>query len=146
MTLSVQLPVEKAKSMTKLLLELGATSSQADFDGWTAFQRYLQTGNEQLVDVLLDHDKLGSTTAINHLTFSGYNWSGTNSPLHTAISEGNLSLVLKLINAGAMVELDFETWLKAARKVSGGSNKLTTLERNKVSARMSPCALWPPEF
>lgn len=131
MTLSVKLPVEKAKSMTKLLLNLGATSSQADLAGWTAFHRFVQTADEQLVDFLLDHDKLGTKTAINHLTFSQYSWSSPSSPLHAAVSQGNLSLVLKLISAGARVEMDFETWLKAAGKVSGRSKKLTTFEGNK---------------
>lgn len=130
MTLSVKLPIEKAKSMTKLLLDLGATSSQADLHGWTAFHRYVQTANEQVVDVLLDHDKLGTKTAINHLTFTRYNWSSPSSPLLEAVAQGaqgNLSLVLKLINAGASVEMDFETWLKSARKVSGGRSNNPTL-------------------
>lgn len=124
MTLSDKLPVEKAKSMTKLLLDLGATSSQADLDGWTALHRYVQTAKEQLVEVLLDHDKLGTKTAINHLAFMRYGWSSS-SPLREAVAQGNLSLVVRLINAGASVEMDFETWLKAARKVSGSSNHPT---------------------
>ena len=120
--------------MAKLLLSLGATCSQADMDGWTALHRYVQSAPAQLVDVLLDHDKMGVKVAINHLTFAQHYWGLASSPLHAAISRGDLSLVLSLINAGARVETDFETWLKAA-KMSAGTKRLSTFDQNQHTYR-----------
>lgn len=45
LVLALALPVEKAVRMSETLLSLGATSSQADLEGVTAFHRYIQVSN-----------------------------------------------------------------------------------------------------
>jgi hypothetical protein len=115
LTLAAKLPLEQAKSMAKLLLDLGATSSHADLNGCTAFHRVVEVQGSEMVDVLVEHDPAGVRTAINHMVVSPSQWNLTYAPIHSAVAKGDLGLVIKLINAGAMVDIDFETWLQAVR-------------------------------
>ncbi|KAF4971655.1 hypothetical protein FZEAL_9782 [Fusarium zealandicum] len=132
LALALSLPKEKAKSMANLLLKLGATSSQADSKGCTAFHRYIESGKMDLIDTILDTDKTGVKTAINHMVFVGSNWSPeTLAPLHSAVEYGDTILILKLLNCGAMAQIDFETWLKAAKVSPTQSGSLRSLEENQ---------------
>ena len=116
--------------MAKLLLKLGAVSSQASKDGKTAFMRYVESDSLAMVDVLLEQDKPGIKAAINHLAAQS-TWNGyLLSPLHVALENENLVLVLRLLEAGANPQIDYETWLKSA-KVSTIAYRLDSLERNK---------------
>lgn len=132
LTLAMKLPLDKAKSMAKLLLDLGATSSQADLDGRTVLLQCAALGLEEMFDLLVEHDQIGVQAAINHLLIPSFRGYPEGSPLHFAIVSGNIGLVLSLLNAGAKLEIDFETWLKAA-KVSPESTRLGTFNRNKES-------------
>ncbi|RFU74893.1 ankyrin repeat [Trichoderma arundinaceum] len=132
LTLALSLPTEKAKSMAMLLLKLGATSSQADADGCTAFHRYVDSGNVDLVETLIKNDPRGIQAAINHLFFSGYSYTpDVISPLQSALETGDPILVLKVLNAGALVEIDFDTWLKAAKVAPSQNHQLGNLEATK---------------
>ncbi|KAK7424963.1 hypothetical protein QQX98_000241 [Neonectria punicea] len=132
LTLALSLPQDKAKSMAELLLKLGATSSQGDSNGCTAFHRYVASGKSDLVDTLWDNDKTGVKTAINHMVFGGGYWDpDTIAPLHSAVEHGDPILVLKLLNGGAGAQIDFETWLKAARVSPTQASKMGTLEANE---------------
>ncbi|KAM5381008.1 hypothetical protein ACJZ2D_003123 [Fusarium nematophilum] len=132
LALALSLPKDKAKSMAKLLLKLGATSSQADSNGCTAFHRYIQSGQMDLIDTLLDTDKMGVKTAINHMVCGGSYWDPeTIAPLHIAVEHGDTILVLKLLNGGAAAQIDFETWLKAAKVSPSQSSRLGSLEANQ---------------
>lgn len=132
LSLALVLPLDKAKSMAKLLLKLGATSSQADLNGCTAFHRYIQSGQDEMVDVLWDEDQTGVKAAINHIVADdrGYWNAKAVGPLHTAIDNGDAVLVLKLLEAGAKPEIDFDAWLKAT-KFSKAANRLSDFESNK---------------
>lgn len=132
LTLALALPRDQAKSMAELLLKLGATSSQAESTGCTALHRYVGDGRMDLVDALWDNDKTAVKTAINHLVFDGSYWDPqTIAPLHLAVEHGDPILVLKLLNAGAKSQIDFETWLKAAKISPTQADKLGTLEQNQ---------------
>ncbi|KAI0427221.1 ankyrin repeat protein [Xylaria sp. FL1042] len=114
--LALALPLDKAISMCETLLSLGATSSQADVTGITAFHRYIKNNNMEVIDFLWENDKLGLKTAINHVAISGNYWrSSAITPLMTAIDQGNPILVLKLLDAGAKPEIDFDSWLQGAK-------------------------------
>ena len=130
LTLAMKLPLDKAKSMVKLLLDLGATSSQADLAGRTVLLEYAASGLEELVELLVEHDQTGVQAAINHILVPMFRGTPDNSPLNSAIASGNIGMVLTLLNAGARIEIDFETWLKAA-KVSLASRWLGTFEKNE---------------
>lgn len=116
LVLALTLPLKQAAEMAETLLALGASSSQADVDGITAFHRYVQHGDSDLVNTLWDNDKLGLKTAINHLAVSGNWWnSNATTPLMTAIDKGDSIMVLRLLEAGAKPQIDFEDWLKGAK-------------------------------
>ncbi|KAM4059065.1 ankyrin repeats (3 copies) domain-containing protein [Hirsutella rhossiliensis] len=137
LTLALTLPREQAKSMARLLLRLGATSSQADSNGYTALQRYIDSGKNEMIDTLLDEDKVGVKTALNHLTFSPHSWNPqTNSPIHSAVENGDSLLVLKLLNAGAFPHIDFDTWSKSA-KLSTLRSSLGDLEGSRRKYQQS---------
>lgn len=138
LTLALSLPKDKAVSMARLLLKLGATSSQADAQGCTAFYRYVEHGDTELVDTLLETDKMGVKAAINHIVFGGYSWNPeTTSPLHGAVQHGDPILILKLLNEGALPEVDFDTWLKAAKIAPDLSRNLGDLDRSKQTYERS---------
>ncbi|KAI0099086.1 ankyrin repeat protein [Nemania sp. FL0031] len=116
LVLALALPVEKAVRMCETLLSLGATSSQADASGITAFHRYIQKNGIDVIESLWENDKLGLKTAINHVAVTGSAWSSdATSPLMTAIDQGNPILVLKLLDAGANPDIDFDGWLRGAK-------------------------------
>ncbi|KAL0936521.1 ankyrin repeat protein [Colletotrichum truncatum] len=131
LVLALSLPLEKAKSMALLLLKLGATSSQADLNGCTAFHRYVQNGNQEMIDTLWENDKTGLKTAINHMVMGNQYWNPQAiAPIHTAIENGDSILVLRLLEAGANQQIDFDTWLKAV-KFSKASHQLRSYEENQ---------------
>ncbi|KAH7163089.1 hypothetical protein B0J13DRAFT_634299 [Dactylonectria estremocensis] len=132
LTLALSLPQERAKSMAQLLLKLGAIASQGDSNGCTAFHRYVASGKLDLIDTLWDNDKTGVKTAINHMVFGGGYWDPeTIAPLHSAVEHGDPILILKLLNGGAGAQIDFETWLKAAKISPTQASHMGTLEQNE---------------
>jgi ankyrin repeat protein len=145
LVLALALPIEKASSMAKTLLSLGATSAQADNNGVTAFHSYVKNKAEALVEVLWQNDTTGSKAAINHIAFTNQTKSET--PLQTAARNGDLALVLKLLDNGALAEIDFETWLKSAKQQVEG--QLQGFDENMVQFQATTeqpllCALKSP--
>ncbi|KAI3401593.1 hypothetical protein diail_10194 [Diaporthe ilicicola] len=122
LALSAKLPIEKAKSMAKTILSLGASSAQADLTGSTAFQRIVEGNATELVEVLLAFDEIGVKNSINHIAFTG--WYHTDSTLQHAIKEGDIRLILQLLDAGALPQIDFETWLKSAKQSASMEHRL----------------------
>lgn len=87
-----------------------------------------------MIDTVLEHDKTGVKTAINHILCSGSPYNPEQmSSLHLAIQQRNPILVLKLLEAGASPEIDFETWLKSVKFSPLISNRLGDLEQNKAT-------------
>ncbi|KAI1764033.1 ankyrin [Hypoxylon sp. FL1150] len=134
LVLALALPVDQAVRMAETLLGLGATSSQADASSVTAFHRYIQNGQHKLIDNLWENDKMGLKAAINHVAINGnFRNSSATTPLMTAIDNGDSILVLKLLEAGAKPDIDFDSWLKSA-KVSF-ADQLRDFEQNKERFR-----------
>ncbi|KAM7187495.1 Ankyrin repeat-containing domain protein [Naviculisporaceae sp. PSN 640] len=131
LTLALTLPLEKAKSMARLLLKLGASSSQADLHGCTAFHRYVDHAETELIDTLWELDKTGVKAALNHLILGQGYWDLTAvSPLHTAIGNGDSILVMKLLEAGANPDIDFDSWLRAAKFNARTEKRLQSYDQN----------------
>ncbi|KAH6619681.1 hypothetical protein B0J18DRAFT_251413 [Chaetomium sp. MPI-SDFR-AT-0129] len=130
LVLALALPVEKAQEMAKTLLSLGATSAQAETNGITAFHRYAQANAQSLLETLWELDPAGTKTAINHIAFSAYD--GCEAPLQAAAAQGNLPLVVKLLERGAAPEIDFEAWIKSAKQSPVAEKQLGTFESNQL--------------
>lgn len=128
LVLVMALPIDKAKSMAQTLLSLGATVAQADMNSCTVFARYVERNARTLLDLVYELDKAGYKTAINHVLCT--EWHKSDTPLLTAIRNGNLGMVVKLLETGAVPDIDFETWLKSARQ-SAMQNRLSDFESNK---------------
>ncbi|KAK4177440.1 hypothetical protein QBC36DRAFT_131497 [Triangularia setosa] len=130
LVLALVLPVPKAKEMAMTLLSLGATSAQADLNGFTAFHRYVEENAESLLATLWEHDVVGTKTAINHTSMRD-TYSAAETALAVAVKKGNLALVLQLLNHGAMPRIDFESWLRSAKQSAAIERNLGDLENNK---------------
>lgn len=116
LVLSANLSLQKAKSMAKTVLSLGATCAQADMHGVTAFYRLVERNASALVDLLIELDRVGVDNSINHIAIPL--WGAALWPLKKAIENSDSRLVLQLLDAGAVYQLDFELWLKAAKQSS----------------------------
>lgn len=106
--LALALPVDRAGEMVSVLLSFGATSAQADMNGITAFHRFVEENAKSLLELLWEADPTGTKRAVNHIAFRHGNTCSF--PLQIAILQGNPSLVLKLLDHGAVPHIDFETW------------------------------------
>ena len=117
--------------MARLLLKLGASSSQADLHGCTVFHRFVQNGTNEMIDTLWELDKTGVKAALNHLILENSHWNPQAvSPLHAAIGKGDTALVIRLLEAGANANIDFESWLRAAKFSSSMEKRLHSYEQN----------------
>ncbi|KAF2109716.1 hypothetical protein BDV96DRAFT_502176 [Lophiotrema nucula] len=113
LVLALRLPMEKAKAMAQTLLEIGASSAQADTRQTTAFH-YISTQEPELLHTLFDFDEPAAKRAINHLCVGGSSWSpSAQSPLMSAIMGGDSLAALKLLGSGANAQIDFKDWMKS---------------------------------
>jgi ankyrin repeat protein len=111
--LALNLSLEKSKAMIRTLLELGASSAQADTKQKTALH-YISNARPEILETLVQFDEPSVKRAINHLAVSGSQWSpSATSPLMSAISKKNSLAALKLLEAGAAAEIEFKDWLKS---------------------------------
>jgi ankyrin repeat protein len=130
LVLALALPLREAAKMAETLMSVGATLSQAELDGITAFHRYVQLGNTKLIESLWENDQMGIKTAINHAAVGGMFWRpDVTTPLMSAIDKGDPIMVLRLLEAGANPEVDFGSWLKGAKLTI--ESALSTYEDNQ---------------
>jgi len=85
-----------------------------------------------MIDTLWDLDKTGVKAALNHLIVGSQYWDPQAiSPLHTAIGNGDTIFVMRLLEAGATPQIDFESWLKAVKFSTKYENRLRSYEENE---------------
>lgn len=133
--LATHLPLDRAKDMIYTLLEVGASSAQADLHGTTAFHRFTAQQTE-MIQALLDHDLPGAKRALNHLVCGGLNYRPFPiSPLSTAVDSQNTSLALKLLETGARPEIGFQEFVDAWASMRGSYYDQENTERNMETYR-----------
>ncbi|KAF2265301.1 ankyrin, partial [Lojkania enalia] len=116
LVLSLRLPLEKAKLMTRTLLDIGASSTQADTCQVTALH-YISVEQPELVETLLRFNEPIAKRAMNHLSVCGSSWNpSAQSPLMSATAKGNVLAALKLLDAGAEPSIEFKDWMKSVEK------------------------------
>jgi ankyrin repeat protein len=133
--LALSLPNEKAKTVVKLLLELGATSAQADFNHYTVFHYIVSQNKLDILDVLLTHDRPAALSVINNIASQAWGNEG-DSPLITAIEKKYPDMVAKLLSLGAKPEIGFDEWIKAYLEKNQWARS-NTPERNLEMYRTS---------
>jgi ankyrin repeat protein len=113
LVLALSLPLDQAKAMTRTLLDLGASSAQADTRQTTALY-YIANAKPELLDTLVEHDEPAVKRAINHLAVTGGSWDpSASSALMTAITKRNSLAALKLLETGSKAQIDYTDWLKS---------------------------------
>ena len=70
MLLAMALPTEKAKEVVKRLLELGATSAQADMNHITALHYVVAQNDHEILDVLLADDRPVALSVIDWMEYA----------------------------------------------------------------------------
>ncbi|KAF2791145.1 ankyrin [Melanomma pulvis-pyrius CBS 109.77] len=113
LVLALRLPLEKARAMTQALLEIGASSAQANTNQTTALH-FISGQQPEIIETLFEFDEPAAKRAINHLSVMGSSWSpSAASPLMSAISSCNSIAALKLLEAGAEPHIVFKDWMKS---------------------------------
>ncbi|KAK6538841.1 hypothetical protein TWF694_010406 [Orbilia ellipsospora] len=138
--LIVNLPKKEQREMMLIsLLELGASSGQADMKGYSAFIRIVQMGDIDCLKVLFKEDAASAIAAAKHVT-SGDNWraSPTNS-LMVAIRNGDSEKALLLLEKGAAPEITFDEFMKSRTEKSHYTRE--TLYQNFQEYHQQPVEL-----
>lgn len=113
--LAMALPTEKAKQAVKLLLNLGATSTQADINHFTALHHVVAKDNREILDILLEHDRPASLSILNHLGTLDRWGPDFDSPLTTSVKLGLKEMTAKLLKFGAKPEVSVRTTANATQ-------------------------------
>jgi ankyrin repeat protein len=114
LVLALQLPQLEASKTTEALLALGASSAQADMNGNSALNYVVANGNTEILDILLRFDAPAAKRAVNQLTIYGWeHQASASTPLLAAIHGRQLSMVDKLLEAGAEIEIPREAFIRA---------------------------------
>ncbi|KAF7508657.1 hypothetical protein GJ744_009049 [Endocarpon pusillum] len=114
LVLALQLPLLEACKTTEKLLAGGASSTQADLHGFSALQYVVNSGNTEILDILLKFDEPAAKMAVNHLTISGWEHNAeVISPLLTAIRGRHVTMVDKLLELGAEHSIQREVFVRA---------------------------------
>jgi ankyrin repeat protein len=111
LTLATELPLEKAKEMTRLLFKLGASCAQADSNRKTALECCVASAPD-LLQTYLDADPTGTARALRNVTVQGSPYNPqVSSPLMAAISNEDTETALRLLSAGARADIPLEAYL-----------------------------------
>ena len=131
LVLALNLPFEKARDMALALLQLGASSAQADMKQTTALHYYIANKSEA-VSTLFENDEPAVRRAINQLSVGGSSVQAqVASPLTTAIAVRDSIQVLKLLEAGAKPMIDFGVFMKAVLTRYENYNSYMTSEQRQ---------------
>jgi ankyrin repeat protein len=120
LVLALSLPIEKAKEVVKVLLELGATSAQADMNEFTALHYIVSEDNSEVLDILFVEDGPAAQSVVNYVTVS------SETALTIAIKKSRAAMVEKLQSLGAKPTISFDDYIKVQ------------LARNDVAKHWSP--------
>jgi ankyrin repeat protein len=132
--LAMFLPTEKAKEVVKLLLELGASSSQGDMNRFSVLHYVVAQENSDILDVLLANDGPIAMSVLNNIGFTNSWGNNIASPLTTAVQSEHAGMVTKLLKLGAKPSIPFDDWIKTYL-VTNSYAKSQTAESNMNTFR-----------
>lgn len=111
LVLALQLSPNQAKDMTNTLVNLGASSSQADANKITALHYFAAHGAD-LLKTLCRADQPAAKRAVNHLAMAGSDWMPEPiSILQSATQKRDDAAVQVLLELGASPQIDFATYM-----------------------------------
>jgi len=110
LVLAMSSPPENSKEVAKVLLELGATSAQADMDHFTALHYIVERNNLDLLDILIKNDGPAAQSVLNHIPIGHSNCGQP--ALVLALQRGYEEMSAKLLSLGAKPSIEFDDWIK----------------------------------
>ena len=112
LVLAAQLPDNRCTEVCRTLLQLGASSAQADMSQISALHYITARKKVDVLKLMFEVDAVAANGALNHVAVSGYRWSpATMSPLISAVENGDADLVKTLLELGAKPGLSFDDWV-----------------------------------
>ncbi|KZF21130.1 ankyrin repeat protein [Xylona heveae TC161] len=113
LTLAMRRADQKAESLVRTLLGLGASSGQADPKATSAFHFAVALKQKKVLDIFLQEDLPAAKRVINHISQT-QSWGGHYSrPLVTAVFKHDGITLEKLLHHGASPTVNYEDWAKA---------------------------------
>ncbi|KAK6349078.1 hypothetical protein TWF730_009837 [Orbilia blumenaviensis] len=115
--LIVKLPKkEQREKMLRTLLELGASSGQADMNGISAFLRIVQMGDIDCLKILFEEDAATAIAAAKHITTTGDWRPYPVNPLMVAICQGDEEMAMLLLEKGVPPEISFDDFVTSVKR------------------------------
>ncbi|KFY42964.1 hypothetical protein V494_02145 [Pseudogymnoascus sp. VKM F-4513 (FW-928)] len=108
--LATSLTDEKAREVIDTLLQLGATSAQADMDHYTALHYVVDRNRPDLLDIFYERDGPAVKSVINLVTMDHH--SSARTMVSMAIKEGRDEILEKLLSFGAKPSISYEDFIK----------------------------------
>ncbi|KAI2134268.1 hypothetical protein LOY86_006541 [Ophidiomyces ophidiicola] len=108
MALATHHPLDDSKRMLRTLLELGASSTQADMNHITAFHSIVMEGETELIDTLFELDGPAAQLAINHPAVGAGYSANASLPLSSAARSRGSPMIKKLLEHGASLSASSE--------------------------------------
>ncbi|ODH13718.1 hypothetical protein ACO22_06973 [Paracoccidioides brasiliensis] len=108
MLLAMHHPFEISKALLQTLLELGASSTQADMQHLTAFYSLVMVGESRLLDAIFKFDGPASHLAINHPTVTTDWRPRAVLPLTTAVRHKGIAMIEKSLDNGGTLSVPTE--------------------------------------
>ena len=137
LTLVLAAQLSDAAEVSKCLLELGASSTQADMNGASTLHYIVNQGRRDVLDLLAEYDGPAASKAVNHIVLSGWQYQPqVDTPLLTAIRGGHQSVVERLLELGARPTIAFEEFAQAYHRkwkhVSNDPEEVRKVYENNV--------------
>lgn len=112
--LPLELPSKRAREVTQLLLQKGASPVQADLEEITALHHVVAEAKADILKIYKETNETQTAKAINHLSVKPqWRHAEVNSPLLSAIRSGSTQIVSEVLSMGASAVIDFESFAKA---------------------------------
>lgn len=109
-TLASSAPPGTSLDVIRALLDLGATSAQADMNMYTAIHYIAETNKLDVLDLLIENDLPAVQGAVNALPIPKY-YQGALPALQVAIQKRHEGMAAKLISVGAKPSIEFDDYI-----------------------------------
>ena len=115
------------EAAARTLLNLGASSAQADMKQISALHYNVAQRRIEVLKLMFELDGPAAKSTLNHISVDGWQHSpDVDSPLTAAIRTGDAELVNKILGLGAKPTVEFEDYIRSWKyKFDDSSNMLT---------------------
>jgi hypothetical protein len=115
LVLALNLPEEILEEAAEELVAAGATCSQADLNGKTAFRYFVDQGLYAL-DTIVKVDEKHAKAILNYMSIKNIWQPSVTNALSTAIKNHDAKTAAKLLDLGAKISIDYDDWAQAYQR------------------------------